>query len=61
MRRWGPTQGNFKQYGVDVNLNWRPHRRWLTGITYNFIRRIGINAAGSYIQNTVAFQVSYRL
>jgi hypothetical protein len=56
----GPTQGNFKQYGVELALNWQPHRRWLTGITYNFIRRIGINAADSYIQNTVGLQVSYR-
>jgi hypothetical protein len=56
----GPTQGNFKQYGVEVNLNWRPHRRWLTGITYDFTRRIGISATDSYVQNLVALQVSYR-
>jgi len=56
----GPTQGNFKQYGVELGLSWRPHRRWQTGITYNYIRRNGINAADSYIQNTVALEVSYR-
>ena len=56
----GPTQLNFKQYGVDLELSWRLHRRWLTGITYNFIRRNGINAADSYLQNTVALQVGYR-
>jgi hypothetical protein len=56
----GPTQGNFKQYGVGVGLNWRPHRRWLTGISYDLIRRNGISAPDSYIQNTVAFEVSYR-
>src|SRR6516164_52801 len=37
----GPTQGDYKQYGVELALTWRPHRRWQTGITYNFIRRIG--------------------
>jgi len=56
----GPTQGNFKQFGVEVGLGWQPHRRWQTGISYNFIRRIGINAADSYIQNTVTLGVSYR-
>jgi hypothetical protein len=56
----GPTQGDYKQYGVELALTWRPHRRWQTGITYNFIRRIGNNNTGSYIQNTVAFGVSYR-
>src|SRR6516164_873494 len=47
----GPTQGNFKQFGVELALGWQPHRRWLTGITYNYIRRNGINAADSYVQN----------
>jgi hypothetical protein len=56
----GAIQGNFKQYGVELALTWQPHRRWQTGITYNFYRRIGINAPDSYIQNTVALQVSYR-
>ena len=56
----GPTQGNFKQFGVELALGWQPHRRWLTGITYNYIRRNGINAADSYVQNTVALVVSYR-
>jgi hypothetical protein len=56
----GPTQGNFTQYGVELALTWRPHRRWLTGISYNFIRRNGINAADSYIQNTVALGITYR-
>jgi hypothetical protein len=56
----GPTQGNFKQYGVGLALNWRPHRRWLTSITYNYIRRIGTNATDSYIQNTIALGVTYR-
>jgi hypothetical protein len=56
----GPTQGNFRQYGAGLALNWQPHRRWVTGISYNFIRRIGTNGTGSYIQNTVGLQVSYR-
>jgi hypothetical protein len=56
----GPIQGNFRQYGVELALNWRPHRRWQTGITYNYIRRIGINSTDSYIQNTVALAVFYR-
>jgi hypothetical protein len=56
----GPTQGNFKSYGVELGLSWQPHRRWQTSIAYNFIRRIGVNAADSYIQNTVTFGVSYR-
>jgi hypothetical protein len=55
----GPTQGNFKSYGVELGLSWRPHRRWQASIAYNFIRRIGVNAADSYIQNTVTFGVSY--
>jgi hypothetical protein len=56
----GAIQGNFKQYGVELALSWQPHRRWQTAITYNFIRRNGINAPDSYIQNTVGLSVSYR-
>jgi hypothetical protein len=56
----GPRQGNFKQYGVQLGLSWRPHRRWLTGISYNFIRRNGIDAQDSYLQNTVTFVITYR-
>jgi hypothetical protein len=56
----GATQGNFKQYGVSLGLGWQPHRHWGMGIGYNYIRRNGINAADSYVQNTVTLELSYR-
>ena len=56
----GINQGTFAQYGVEMNLAWKPHRRWITQLSYDFTRRNGSNSTDSYIQNLFAFQVSYR-
>jgi opacity protein-like surface antigen len=56
----GANSGNFTQYGIVAGLGWKPHRRWSTRLTYDFVRRNGTTASDSYIQNTVTLQVSYR-
>jgi opacity protein-like surface antigen len=56
----GSNTGTFTQYGVGIGLGWKPHRRWFTGLSYDFTRRIGRSGGDSYIQNTMTFQVSYR-
>jgi hypothetical protein len=56
----GTNTGNFTQYGIKAGLGWKPHRRWSTGLIYDFIRRNGTSASDSYIQNTVTLQVNYR-
>ena len=56
----GGTTGNFAQYGIELGLGWKPHKRWSTGLTYDFLRRTADSAANSYIQNTIAFNVSYK-
>jgi hypothetical protein len=56
----GGTPGNFAQYGIELSSGWRPHKRWLARITYDFLRRTADTARDSYIQNTIGFDLSYR-
>ena len=55
----GPTAGRFTQFGIAAGLLWKPHKRWSTGLTYNFYRREADEFANTYIQNSIAFQVNY--
>jgi len=56
----GSTQGNFTQYGGQLDLSWKPTRRWTTTLSYGLTRRSGVSASDSYLQNLLTFQVSYR-
>jgi hypothetical protein len=56
----GGTPGNFSQYGLELKLGWKPHKRWSTDLVYDFLRRTADSAAQSYIQNTIAFGLTYR-
>jgi hypothetical protein len=55
----GVAPGNFTQYGVEVSLSWKPRKRWSTSVTYDYIRRTADLAINSYIQNRIAFDISY--
>jgi hypothetical protein len=62
----GVSTGPYTQFGIEATLAWKPRKRWTTEITYDFIRlesgaRAGTGTATSnnYIQNTIAFSISY--
>jgi hypothetical protein len=55
----GSIQGNFKLYGIEASLGWKPRRHLSTALTYDFTRRDTGTAANNYSQNTISFQVSY--
>jgi opacity protein-like surface antigen len=60
------NQGSYTQFGVEAGLVWKPHKRWTTALTYDYVRReSGTTSApggssDSYIQNTFAFSISYK-
>ena len=33
-------QGNYSQYGIEAGLVWKLRKRWSTGITYDYVRRL---------------------
>jgi hypothetical protein len=58
------STGPYKQFGVEASLAWKPRKRWTTALTYDFLRReSGATAvsgtSNNYIQNTIAFSISY--
>jgi len=58
------STGRYTLFGVEASLAWKPRARWTTALSYNFVRRESgaSSAAGTsnnYIQNTVAFSISY--
>ena len=64
----GLTPGTFTTYGLELALGWTPRKRWKTALTYDWARNLsGSNSGtvvsatngGSYIKNTIAFQISY--
>jgi hypothetical protein len=45
-------------------LAWRPRKRWTTAVTYDFTRRESgatsvPGTSNNYVQNTIAFSLSY--
>jgi hypothetical protein len=59
-------QGNYSQYGIEAGLVWKLRKRWSTGLTYDYVRRLsettsaGIQPGGNnYVQNSIAFSISY--
>jgi len=59
------SSGPYTQFGLDATLAWKPRRRWSTALTYNFTRRESSATAvggtsNNYIQNTIAFSISYK-
>jgi hypothetical protein len=55
----GVNAGSFQQYGVTLGLGWKPRKRWSTGVSYNLTRRDGSSTSNSYLENLVAFKLSY--
>jgi hypothetical protein len=55
----GVNSGSFQQYGLALDLGWKPRRRWSTGISYDLTRRDGNSASTSYLENLVTFKLSY--
>jgi hypothetical protein len=62
----GANQGSYTQYGIEAGLSWKLRKRWSTGLTYDYVRRVsgatfgtGTTASNNYIQNTIAFSISY--
>jgi hypothetical protein len=58
------STGPYTQFGIEASLAWNPRKRWSTALTYNFTRRESGAASVSgtsnnYIQNTIAFSISY--
>jgi hypothetical protein len=56
----GGNPGNFAQYGFELKLGWKPHKRWAAALTYDFLRRTANTASDSYIANIIDFNISYR-
>jgi hypothetical protein len=55
----GVNPGSFKQYGVTLGLDWKPRKRWSTGISYDLKRRDGSSTSTSYLENLVSFRLNY--
>jgi hypothetical protein len=55
----GLIQGNFNQYGFELSLGWRPRKRWSTSLSYDLYRRSSDLPSDSYVQNRIAFGISY--
>jgi hypothetical protein len=58
------STGPYTQFGVEASLAWKLRKRWYTALTYDFTRRESGAASVSgtsnnYIQNTIAFSISY--
>ena len=55
----GVNSGSFRQYGLALELGWKPRRRWSTGVIYDLTRRDGASTSTSYLENLVTFNLSY--
>jgi hypothetical protein len=55
----GVNPGSFQQFGVALGLEWKPRKRWSTGISYDLTRRDGSSTSDSYLQNLVSFNLNY--
>lgn len=59
----GTSEGPYTQFGIEASLAWRPRNRWKTSVTYDYLRRESSGSSGggnsSYIQNTLAFTITY--
>jgi hypothetical protein len=62
----GVNQGPFRQYGLALDLGWKPRRRWSTGVSYSLTRREGTSTISSstttstsYLENLVTFKLVY--
>jgi hypothetical protein len=55
----GVNAGSFRQYGLALDLGWKPRRRWSTGVRYDLTRRDGNLTSPGYLQNLVTFKLSY--
>ncbi len=51
--------GNYKQYGIDAGVGWKPRKHLSTSLGYRFIRRDSESAVNSYSENTITFQINY--
>ena len=62
----GGNTGSYTQYGIEAGLSWKLRKRWSTGLSYDYVRRVsgatfgtGTTASNNYIQNSLAFSISY--
>jgi len=61
----GPSVGNYTQYGIEAGLSWKLRKRWSTGLSYDYVRRVSGatsatgTASNNYIQNTLTFSINY--
>src|SRR5271166_4165335 len=62
----GNTTGPYTLFGIEASLRWKPRKRWTAALIYDFTRResgattgTGTAASNSYIQNNIAFSISY--
>jgi len=58
------STGPYTLFGIEASLAWKPRTRWTTALSYNFIRRESgatstSGTSNNYIQNNVAFSISY--
>ena len=58
------STGPYTLFGVEASLAWKPRKRWTTALTYDFTRResratSGTATSNNYIQNAIAFSISY--
>jgi hypothetical protein len=58
-QKTGVNSGSFRQYGLALDLGWKPRKRWSTGISYDLTRRDGNSASNSYLENVVTFKLNY--
>ena len=63
----GVNQGSYTLFGIEAGLDWNLRNRWSTGLSYSFVRResgatfaTGTTASNNYIQNSIAFSISYK-
>jgi hypothetical protein len=60
----GIPAGPYTQLGLEAGLTWKPRKRWLTSLTYDYTRRESgssgaVAASDNYIQNTISLSLSY--
>jgi hypothetical protein len=58
------STGPYTQFGIEASLAWKLRRRLSAALTYDFIRReshatSGTGTSNNYIENTIAFSISY--
>jgi hypothetical protein len=60
----GIPAGPYTQLGLEAGLTWKPRKRWLTSLTYDYVRRESgssgaVAASDDYIQNSISLSLSY--